>query len=744
MDDNRIEIVASLDKPKSVSTIKNDLIDVSEQLDKQQALKIVCNIDLGKTAQRIQSQLSAISRNLSVSVPQIDIKTNTGQTGAATEILSKGFEQANVKAQTLKKTLTDLEEKYTKPLKPVIDTDGYINVERTLSKIQTRLSELGTVTTTARFSDIEGVQSLAGITAEIKAASGEVRTLNFEWSEFDKKFFATTGKFSDKGIVKVQQDVARLSKELANFESSHKAIESGLTEPLTQARNAIIDLQSGLGSVEAAERALDNLKTAASNIGANLKSSGSSFNIFDNATNKAENFDNIIKTLAIDINNLSPSGGKSELVSQLEAAIQKIEELRRIEGESGKGLKWSESYKEINTLLQTMTNNLKVVQKSDAAFNKEFAQAVKDEEKLIALKQQEAEIDKQRREQPQRDYWDGKFQQSIQEMTAENQVLKDMKKYYEDLNRATKETEKQQAQLFKDQNKAVSLSNRIKKLAADMDAYANANKRAVSSTKQMSDGMTFADKWATLTERMANSANMSADELRHLGQEFRIFGKEAESAGLKGESAFGKFLKSFKVMSSYITANMVFNLVKRQIRELVNEVTELDTAMVELRKVTVATDEDFRKFQESAAQSAKELGASITDIINATSTFARLGENLRDAEELGRVATLYKNVGDGIDINTASEDIVSTMKAFKIEAKDAITIIDKLNEVESCPFYILIERNRRHIFSNCWEILKSFSLFFNKRRKSEISKRIAYGEKKHIQSAKVVYVLSVV
>ena len=57
------------------------------------------------------------------------------------------------------------------------------------------------------------------------------------------------------------------------------------------------------------------------------------------------------------------------------------------------------------------------------------------------------------------------------------------------------------------------------------------------------------------------------------------------------------------------------------------------------------------------------------------------------AEELGKVATLYKNVGDGIDIETASEDIVSTMKAFKIEASDAITIVDKLNEVGKicCP-----------------------------------------------------------
>ena len=132
---------------------------------------------------------------------------------------------------------------------------------------------------------------------------------------------------------------------------------------------------------------------------------------------------------------------------------------------------------------------------------------------------------------------------------------------------------------------------------------------------------------------------------------------------------------------------MVFNFVKRQLRDMVQEVTAVDTAMVELRKVTEATDEQFEAFARSAGQTGRELGASVSDVINATATFARLGESLPDAEELGKVATLYKNVGDGIDINTASEDIVSTMKAFKIEASDAITIVDKLNEVGKicCP-----------------------------------------------------------
>ena len=205
--------------------------------------------------------------------------------------------------------------------------------------------------------------------------------------------------------------------------------------------------------------------------------------------------------------------------------------------------------------------------------------------------------------------------------------------------------------------------------------------------KQMTSGKSFADEWSRITTEMAKGADLTDRELKDLSADMAVFRKEAQAAGLAGESAWGKFLNSFKTMSSYITANMVFNFAKRQIRDMVQEVTAVDTAMTELRKVTEATDEDFAKFAKSAGQTGRELGASISDVINATATFARLGESLPDAEELGRVATLFKNVGDGITEETAAEDLISTMKAFNIEAKDSIEIVDKFNEVGEicCP-----------------------------------------------------------
>ncbi len=62
--------------------------------------------------------------------------------------------------------------------------------------------------------------------------------------------------------------------------------------------------------------------------------------------------------------------------------------------------------------------------------------------------------------------------------------------------------------------------------------------------------------------------------------------------------------------------------------------------------------------------------------------FARLGYTLDEAAQLADAALVYKNVGDGIeDVSQASESIISTMKAFGIEAENAISIVDKFNEV---------------------------------------------------------------
>ena len=116
-------------------------------------------------------------------------------------------------------------------------------------------------------------------------------------------------------------------------------------------------------------------------------------------------------------------------------------------------------------------------------------------------------------------------------------------------------------------------------------------------------------------------------------------------------------------------------------REIVTNIKEVDTALTELRKVSDATEQRLTTNFKNSADTAKELGATVSDVISATADWSRMGFDIDESEELARVSTLYKNVGDGIDIETANNSLISTLQGFQLDASEAESIIDKFNEV---------------------------------------------------------------
>ena len=139
----------------------------------------------------------------------------------------------------------------------------------------------------------------------------------------------------------------------------------------------------------------------------------------------------------------------------------------------------------------------------------------------------------------------------------------------------------------------------------------------------------------------------------------------------------------FKGIAGYLRYYLSPYMLVSYTRQVLEQVKEIDTAMTELRKVSDAPAGDITAYFGDAVSSAKELGATVKDMISATADWSRLGYNLPDSRELGEVAVLYKNVGDGIDIDAANESLVSTIQGFQLQASDAMSVIDSFNEVSN-------------------------------------------------------------
>ena len=178
----------------------------------------------------------------------------------------------------------------------------------------------------------------------------------------------------------------------------------------------------------------------------------------------------------------------------------------------------------------------------------------------------------------------------------------------------------------------------------------------------------------TADEFAAAFANISA-KVKTAEGTIRSCGENTKTLGDRLKGLAEKF-------SAWLSVSQVIMMAVRAIKQMVAAVREVDAAMTELKKVTNETDAVYNQFLNKACSRARQLGATVSDVVNATADFARLGYGIEDASALADTALIYKNIGDGIeDVTEASESIISTMQAFGIQASNAMSIVDKFNEV---------------------------------------------------------------
>lgn len=177
----------------------------------------------------------------------------------------------------------------------------------------------------------------------------------------------------------------------------------------------------------------------------------------------------------------------------------------------------------------------------------------------------------------------------------------------------------------------------------------------------------------------SGNPSMSLDKIH--GEIMKIVNAEAE-AGRAGKSMWDAIKEKAwygiaGTLGTFISINDIF----RYIGQGIDTLRELDSAMTEVRKVSEATETQYASFQKTVASTAKEIASTNKELLNSSADFLRLGYSIDQASDLAKNATLFVNVGDGVDITEATEDMITAMKAFDIQAEDSIKIVDSYNQI---------------------------------------------------------------
>ena len=178
------------------------------------------------------------------------------------------------------------------------------------------------------------------------------------------------------------------------------------------------------------------------------------------------------------------------------------------------------------------------------------------------------------------------------------------------------------------------------------------------------------------------SGTATTSELNAIEKEFNEVKQAAIAAGQVGSSMGNQLKGAFSSILRYVSVSTVIYQSINALKQMYQNVYNIDTEMTELKKVTNETADSYSNFLKGAGSTAKDIGTTISDLVSSTADFARLGYSFSDSQELAKVANVYSVVGDEIDsIDTATKSIISTMTAFHIESGDAMGIVDRFNEI---------------------------------------------------------------
>lgn len=176
------------------------------------------------------------------------------------------------------------------------------------------------------------------------------------------------------------------------------------------------------------------------------------------------------------------------------------------------------------------------------------------------------------------------------------------------------------------------------------------------------------------------SVKTDTKQVNNLTKSLQNLNEETQNAK-NHTQGLGEIMQKFAAWSIGAAA---INGVKNAMRDMVDEVFELDNSLVELDKVTDLTSTGLQDLADDAFAVGEQIGATGKDVIDATTIFAQAGYEAQEALDLAEQAIMLKNVSEaGATAAGSAETLISTLKGFSEQGLEASHITDALNEVSN-------------------------------------------------------------
>lgn len=607
----------------------------------------------------------------------------------------------------LQKQLIDADEKIDKftnedrKVKLDIDTKTLESAIQKLNKMLDSLSK-----GTGDFKQFENLSK------ELSSIVSEVQSLSKAFGKVDDsgaKTLLSSIQNIDKSLSELSQNILNVNKNMSNMggntSGAVKQVEtiSNAYQDAAKKAEKLADAQSKIGQKtnissgmkDTFPKTSENLEQVAQSEQKIQQEARAIQSKWEQAEKAIQNYMNAVTKL----NNLKASDKSTGKKSyEIAGQIEEIEKLKKEAYDARQVLSSMINPQNVDT--DTWKRYVDVINRLDQASNgsAESVNRLKDSLKNTLnseLNSLQNSIDKYQNIITQAKTYPSDFKPSTEyntklaKLESANNALKDYKASLQGVNELTKEQQNQINRLTQNCEKAAT---EFKNLSAAEKgtikvgvekAIQRINKDLAENTKYSAEAKAGLN---TLLEQL-KSGDPSIN-LRKITEEIIKIENAEIAAGRAGKSLWDIFKTKSTYgfigqMQSYLSMYVGFYGMVNAVKKSISTITELDTALVDLKKTTVMNENQLENFYYDSNNVAKQMGVTTKEIIDQASAWSRLGYSTAEAATtMAKLISQFASISPGMSVDESQSGLVSIMKAWSIDPDQVKSeIMDPINKL---------------------------------------------------------------
>ncbi len=249
---------------------------------------------------------------------------------------------------------------------------------------------------------------------------------------------------------------------------------------------------------------------------------------------------------------------------------------------------------------------------------------------------------------------------------------------------------------FKNFNNIINSARNVKeiqKIQAALERVSSSTTNKALQQKLLTDSQTLlrthsktVDKTALnelingLKQIRPNAQNAS-NQLKQLESQLKSIQNASREAARSSMTMMDAFKTALVKYPVWLGATSIFIGIPRLVNAAIDTIVDLDSKLVQLKKV-MSDDTNFDQIMARATDSAREFAKTLSETMDTYIEFSKQGYSQEEIPLLADAALVTSNVGE-MAAGQSAQYLTSALVQMKLEAKDAMSVIDSWNNVSN-------------------------------------------------------------